>query len=324
MGSVCEFLNDDPSGMPDYVHMPCMLGWGQHIRRAGPYAGFLGRQYDPLFTECSPTSKKPGTGYHPQVPLGKPTLPNARLPKGITLDRLNSRKKLTEQFDDALRQPGVVSEFDRVQDGALSLLTSNRIRNSFDVESEKSEVRDKYGRTLFGNSALIARKLVEEGVRFVNVTWDAFWTRPAKIDGTIWDTHQRNFGICRETLLPQYDLTFSGLMDDLENRGTLDETLVVVMSDMGRTPKINKNAGRDHWTFCYSVLFAGAGVRGGTVVGRSDNQAAYVEDRPVSPTDVCATIYEILGIDPNMHVHDASGQPVKIGLDGRVIREILA
>ncbi|GIT28243.1 MAG: hypothetical protein Ct9H300mP1_02890 [Planctomycetaceae bacterium] len=141
MGSVCEYLNDDPSGMPDYVHMPCMLGWGQHIRRAGPYAGFLGRQYDPLFTECNPTSKKPGTDYHPQVTLGTPTLPNARLPKGITLDRLNSRKKLTEQFDDALRQPGVTSEFDRVQDGALSLLTSNRIRNSFDVESEKGEVR---------------------------------------------------------------------------------------------------------------------------------------------------------------------------------------
>ena len=324
MGSVCEYLNTESGGMPDYVHMPCMLGWGQHIRRAGPYAGFLGRQYDPLFTECHPTSKKPGTDYHPQVVLGTPTLPNAKLPKGITLDRLNSRKKLTEQFDDALRRPGLSSEFDRVQEGALSLLTSNRIRNAFDVESEKSEVRDKYGRTLFGNSALIARKLVEEGVRFVNVTWDAFWTRPAKLDGTIWDTHQRNFGICRETLLPQYDLTFSGLMEDLENRGTLDETLVVVMSDMGRTPKINKNAGRDHWTFCYSVLFAGAGIRGGTVYGASDGQAAYVQDRPVSPADICATIYECLGIDPNMHVPDAAGQPVKVGLDGRVIRDILA
>ena len=161
-------------------------------------------------------------------------------------------------------------------------------------------------------------------MRFVNVTWDAFWTRPAKLDGTIWATHQRNFGICRDTLLPQYDLTFSGLMEDLENRGTLDETLVVVMSDMGRTPKINKNAGRDHWTFCYSGMFAGAGVRGGTVYGASDEQAAYVKDRPVSPADICATIYECLGIDPDMHVPDAAGQPVKVSLDGRVIREILA
>ena len=161
-------------------------------------------------------------------------------------------------------------------------------------------------------------------MRFVNVTWDAFWTRPSKIDGTIWDTHQRNFGVCRETLLPQYDLTFSGLMEDLENRGTLDETLVVVMSDMGRTPKINKNAGRDHWTFCYSVLFAGAGVSGGTVYGTSDEQAAYVKDRPVSPADICATIYECLGIDPDMHVPDAAGQPVKIRQEGRVIKDILA
>lgn len=325
MGSVCEYLNTDSGGLPDYIHMPCMLGWGQHIRRAGPYAGFLGRQYDPLFTECSPTAEKlsPDT-YHPQVVLGMPQLPNARLPQGITLDRLNARRKLTQQFDDALRQPDIESEFDRVQDGALSLLTSNRIRDAFDIENIEPAVRDQYGRTLFGNSALIARKLVAEGVRFVNVTWDAFWTRPAKLDGAIWDTHQRNFGICREVLLPQYDLTFSGLMSDLDRTGLLDETLVVVMSDMGRTPKINKNAGRDHWTFCYSVMFAGAGVRGGTVYGSSDDQAAYVTDNPVSPADICATIYQCLGIDPDLQIPDAAGQPVRIRMGGHVINEILA
>jgi hypothetical protein len=324
MGSVCEYLNTESGGLPDYVHMPCLLGWGQHIRRAGPYGGFLGRQYDPLFTECSPTAKKLATDtYHPQVVLGTPRVPNARLPQGITLDRLNTRRKLTQQFDDALRRPGVVSEFDRVQNGALSLLTSNRIRDAFDVDGEAARLRDSYGRTLFGNSTLIARKLVEEGVRFVNVTWDAFWTRPAKLDGAIWDTHQRNFGICREVLLPVYDQAFSGLMQDLDDRGILDETLVVVMSDMGRTPKINKHAGRDHWTFCYSVMLAGAGIRGGTAYGTSDEQAAYVKDGPVSPADICATIYECLGIDPEMHVPDAAGQPTKVSLDGRVIRDIL-
>ena len=324
MGSVCEYLNSAEDDFPDYVHMPCMLGWGQHIRRAGPYGGFLGRQYDPLFTECSPTSEKPSPStYQPQLTLGTPRLPNARLPEGITLDRLNTRRKLAAQFDDQLRGAESSRQFDRIQDGALSLLTSNRIRNAFDIESIPGEIRDRYGRTLFGNSALIARQLVEEGVRFVNVTWDAFWTRPSQIDGAIWDTHQRNFGICRELLFPQYDLTFSGLMQDLADRGTLDETLVVVMSDMGRTPKINKHAGRDHWTFCYSVMFAGAGIRGGSVHGVSDEQAAYVKDDPVSPADICATIYQCLGIDPDLQIPDASGQPVRISMGGRVIQEIL-
>jgi hypothetical protein len=325
IGSVCEYLNEDRGEFPAYVHMPCMLGWGQHIRRAGPYGGFLGRQYDPLFTECEPTSEKPSPDtYHPQVVLGTPKLPAAKLPQGITLDRLNKRRKLSSQFDDALRQFERDSEFSRAQEGALTLLTSKRVRDAFDVERETPEVRDRYGRTLFGNSALIGRKLVEEGARFINVTWDAFWTRPAKLDGAIWDTHSRNFGILKETLLPTYDHTFSGLMEDLTARGLLEDTLVVVMSDMGRTPKINKNAGRDHWTFCYSVLFAGAGVRGGSIYGASDDQAAYVKDKPVSPADICATIYACLGIDPEMHIPDSTGQPVRIALGGKVIEDVLA
>ena len=324
MGSVCEYLNEDRGELPAYVHMPCMLGWGQHIRRAGPYGGFLGRQYDPLFTECEPTSEKPAPDtYHPQVVLGTPTLPSATLPAGITLDRLNKRRQLTQQIDDALRQADGDSEFSRAREGALTLLTSKRVRDAFDVESVTPEVRDRYGRTLFGSSALIARKLVEQGVRFVNVTWDIFWSRPGQLDGAGWDTHQRNFGILKETLLPNYDQTFSGLMEDLTARGLLEDTLVVVMSDMGRTPKINKNGGRDHWTFCYSVLFAGAGIRGGTLYGASDAQAAYVKDNPVSPADICATIYACLGIDPEMQVPDSAGQPVRLSLGGRVIEEIL-
>jgi len=304
--------------------MPCMLGWGQHIRRAGPYGGFLGRQYDPLFTECEPYSEEPSPDpYHPQVVLGKPQLPAAKLPAGITIDRLNKRRQLTQQIDDALRQ-AEGGEFNRAQQDALNLLTSRRIRDAFDLDNETPEVRDRYGRSLFGNSALIGRKLVERGTQFVNVTWDGFWTRPAKLDGAIWDTHQRNFPILKDRLLPVYDHTFSGLMEDLQNRGMLEETLVVVMSDMGRTPKINKHAGRDHWTFCYSVLFAGAGIRGGTLYGASDEQAAYVKDKPVSPADICATIYAILGIDPNLRIPDSAGQPIRIALDGQVIEEILA
>ena len=156
-----------------------------------------------------------------------------------------------------------------------------------------------------------------------NLSWDLFWDR-AKVDYDAWDTHTRNFPILRENKLPHFDQTYTALMEDLEQRGLLDETLVVVMSEMGRTPHVNANGGRDHWTFCYSVLLAGAGIRGGTLYGASDAHAAYVKDRPVSPADICATIYQCLGIDPEMPVHDRSGRPMPVAQGGSPIREILA
>jgi uncharacterized protein (DUF1501 family) len=202
-------------------------------------------------------------------------------------------------------------------------LTSSPVRAAFDLEREDARLRDRYGRTLFGSSTLIARRLVEAGVRFVNVTWDIFWERfKLQYDG--WDTHTRNFAILRDYNLPYLDLAYSALLEDLDSRGLLDETLVVVLSEMGRTPKINGNAGRDHWTFCYAMLFAGAGIRGGTVYGASDAHAAYVKDRPVSTADVCATIYECLGIDPEMPVPDRAGRPVPVAHGGRPLREFMA
>jgi uncharacterized protein (DUF1501 family) len=159
-------------------------------------------------------------------------------------------------------------------------------------------------------------------VRFVNVTWDLFWDRvPINYDS--WDTHTRNFPILKDVNLPEFDQTYTALLEDLEGRGLLDETLVVVMSEMGRTPRINGNGGRDHWTFCYSTFLAGGGVRGGTLYGESDAQAAYVRDRPVSTSDVCATIYECLGIDPDMTVPDRAGRPIPVAHGGRPVREIL-
>jgi hypothetical protein len=183
-------------------------------------------------------------------------------------------------------------------------------------------LREAYGRTLFGNCALIGRRLVERGVKFVNVTWDLFWDR-VKVDYDAWDTHTKNFEILKTNKLPGLDQTYSALIADLDQRGLLDETLVVVMSEMGRTPRINGNAGRDHWTNCYSVLFAGAGIRGGTVYGESDEQAAYVKDLPVSTSDVCATIYHCLGIDPETRVPDATGRPTGIDYGGRPIDAIV-
>jgi hypothetical protein len=329
MGSVCEFLRRDRRDLPDYVYLPCYLGWGQAIRRPGPYAGFLGQRYDPLFTECRPhldpgtPAERPG---HPQVLRGEPRLPDSTLATGLTIDRLNTRRTLVQQLDDRMRQletQPAVGNFGRVQQRAFDLLTSPRVRAAFDLGHEDRRLRERYGRTLFGASTLIARRLVEAGVRFVNVTWDIFWERlQLQYDG--WDTHTRNFPILRDYNLPYFDLTYSALLEDLEQRGLLDEALVVVMSEMGRTPRINANGGRDHWTHCYSTFLAGGGIRGGTLYGESDAQAAYVKDRPVSTADVCATVYECLGIDPDMPIQDRAGRPIPVAHGGRLIREILA
>jgi hypothetical protein len=329
MGSVCEYLRRGDRDLPDYVYMPCYLGWGQAIRRAGPYGGFLGQRYDPLYTECSPYrdpgTPAPGPG-RPATVRGEPRLPQDRLAAGITVDRLDTRRTLLQQIDGQLRRvetQRALDNFGRVQQRAFNLLTSSQVRAAFDLGREEPRVRGRYGRTLFGSSTLIARRLVEAGVRFVNVTWDLFWNRvPINFDS--WDTHTRNFPTLKDVNLPEFDQTYTALLEDLEARGLLDETLVVVMSEMGRTPRINGNGGRDHWTFCYSTFLAGGGIRGGTLYGESDAQAAYVRDRPVSTSDVCATIYECLGIDPDMAVPDRAGRPIPIAHGGRPVREILA
>ena len=327
MGSVCEYLRQGERQLPDYVYMPCYLGWGQGIRRAGPYGGFLGKRNDPLFTECAPFAPQgaqPQPG-RPATVLGEPRLPESTLAQGVTLDRLNNRRNLLEQFDDQRRaldgQFPLVSH-NRTQQRAFNILTSSEIRSAFELDREDGRLRERYGRTLFGNCSLIARRLVESGVRFVNVTWDLFWDR-VRVNYDAWDTHTRNCAILKDTNLPEFDRTYTALLEDLSARGLLDETLVVVMSEMGRTPRINGNAGRDHWTYCYGMWFAGGGIRGGSVYGDSDAQAAYVKDRPVSTSDVCATIYECLGIDPDLMVPDRSGRPLPVANGGRALHEIM-
>lgn len=329
MGSVCEYLRGGRGELPDYVYMPSWLGWGQAFRRAGPYAGFLGQRYNGLTTECQPYAdpgEKPVPG-KPSIVRGTPLLPNTAFDADLTLDRLNARRTLLDQFDDkvkAVESRNIPTGYDQTQQRAFDLLTSSRLRDCFDLSKLDPKRLDRFGRTLFGQSTLIARRLIDEGVRFVNVTWDLFWDR-IKIDYDAWDTHTKNFEILKTNKLPHFDQTYTALLEDLSRDGMLDETLVVVMSEMGRTPKVNGNAGRDHWTFCYSVVFAGAGIRGGTVYGASDAQAAYVKDRPVSTADICATIYRCLGIDPDSTmVQDKTGRPVPIHLGGKPIDGILS
>jgi hypothetical protein len=324
MGSVVEYLAEGGrTKLPAYWYLPCYLGWGQAIRRPGPYAGFLGQQYDPAFTECDPKVAQPAKPAFPQVVTGTPRLPS--LTPEITTDRLNRRRTLRQQVDAGLRsveQSGSLAATDRQYRRAFDLLTSTEARRAFAIDEETPKLRERYGHSLFGESALIGRRLVEAGARFVTVTWDLFWER-INVDYDGWDTHNQNFKLLREFHLPYFDLAYSTLMEDLESRGLLDETLVVVMGEMGRTPKINSNAGRDHWTHCYSVLFSGAGIRGGTVWGSSDAQAAYPDRDPVGPGDICASIYHCLGIDPEMPILEPGGRPIPVAHGGKPIRGIL-
>jgi uncharacterized protein (DUF1501 family) len=196
---------------------------------------------------------------------------------------------------------------------AFALLSSPATRDAFDLAREPEKVRDYYGRAPFGQNCLLARRLVEAGVPLVTVY---------SVGNRDWDTHGANFSSLKNTLLPPLDRGLSALLRDLDERGLLDETLVVWMGDMGRTPRINKDAGRDHWSFCYSILMAGGGVRGGQVYGSSDRSAAYPATNPVSPADIAATIYHCLGVDPHAHITDQQERPFVV-VNGRPINALL-
>lgn len=328
MGSVCAYLQRDrQKELPTYAYLPCSLGWGEMRKKAGPHGGFLGRRYDPFCTECTAyVDNPPDDIWSPQVVRGEPQLAHTELREGITLDRLQDRRRLVESLDGKIRSLESrrdFGNFPRDQRLAFEMLTSAQVREAFDLRQENDRTRDRYGRTLFGASTLLARRLVERGVQFVNVSWDNFSKR-FEVSKAGWDTHQRNFPMLRETLLPNFDQTYSAFIEDLNSRGLLDQTLVVTMGEMGRTPKINENGGRDHWTYCYSVLLAGAGIRGGTIYGASDQQAAFIKDKPVHIRDICATIYHLLGIDPEMPVYDRANRPIAVAQGGQPILDILS
>lgn len=327
MGSVCSFLQRDARHeLPVYAYLPCPLGWGEVRKKAGPHAGFLGSQFDPFSTTCNAyVDHPPDDIWNPQILRGEPSLTDADLLDGITLDRLNGRRTLVEKFDEQTRRLELLrasGEFPAQKEFAFEMLSSAKIREAFDLSLESHDTRSRYGRTLFGATALLARRLVERGVQFVNVSWDNFSKR-FDVSKAAWDTHENNFPMLK-TLLPSFDQTYSALIEDLSTSGLLDETLVVTMGEMGRTPKINAKGGRDHWTFCYSVVLAGAGIKGGMLCGASDSSAAYVKDRPVHIKEICATIYHLLGIDPGLVVHDRAGRPVAIAHGGAPVREVLA
>jgi uncharacterized protein (DUF1501 family) len=204
---------------------------------------------------------------------------------------------------------------------AYSLITSKELRLALDVGLEPMACREQYGMTLFGQSALTARRLLEAGCPLVSVFWDEY-----KVVNTAWDTHFNHFTRMGDELLPAFDAAMSRLLLDLEDRGLLDETLVMCLSEHGRTPKINnlkRGGGRDHWSQAYSVMLAGAGIQPGTVIGASDAQGAFVKDQPVSPEDILATMYHLKGIASDTTIPDRLRRPVRLTENGMVVNDLL-
>ena len=332
MNAMVEHLaREHRSTAPASVWMPCVPGWGQKIVRPGPFAGWLGRKWDPLVTDVElQDTYEPKNFYDVRrQAAGRILVPGTQLPAEVTLDRFNTRRSLAEQLQiqtDRVGNSDAYARFDAHQKRALDILADNRSSNSawraFDLDDERPALRDRYGRYLFGESALIARRLVERGTRFVTVYWESFDKTGG--DPTAWDTHEDHFNICKNHRLPPLDQTYTALCEDLQARGLLDETLVIVMGEMGRSPKINGRAGRDHWSYVHNILLTGAGVKRGHVHGASDKKAERVTDKPVSPADFIATVYAAMGIDPEAFVEDATGRLRPITPDGNVVKEVLA
>lgn len=342
-GSVVEYFDRQRrqglSAFPQNVALPFPFSSQRtgEVHRAGPYAAFLGTMYNPIWTEFDGKGTRSihKTLGATQLDVWDPyvgctaesyfRLASTALPPELTLDRLHRRMSLLEQFDQA-RRAFEHSErsltLDQFQQQAYSLLQSSQVAEALDVRKEPAATRELYGHTLFGQACLAARRMLEAGTRLVSVFWDEYG-----LAGDAWDTHWNHFPRMTEQLLPPFDKAFSGLILDLEQRGLLDDTLVVCLSEHGRTPKLNnaQGGGRDHWSQAYSALFAGGGVARGRVVGATDRIAAEVTAHPISPKDVLATMYHLLGIDPHSYLPDRTGRLIPLLPDGsRVVTEMLA
>lgn len=283
---------------------------------AGEVGGFLGKTFDPWLVKAD----KSGQQF---------AVSGIELPGGMTLDRLSARRSLLNEFNGALGRLADCEQLDLLENlyrQAFSIVASPKARQAFDLESEPAALRDRYGREPFGQGMLLSRRLVEAGATLVTVNWH---DDGRDVKSPFWDTHKDNFVTLKNTLLPPFDRALSALLEDLSQRGMLDSTLVVVMGEFGRTPRIGRivmnsatnPSGRDHWPFAYSVLMAGGGVRGGQVYGASDEIAGFVTDRGVTPPDLVATVLWSLGIDPAQKIVDRQGRPQLLAT-GRPVVEL--
>ncbi len=307
LGSVAAKFAPGHSPMPRFVQLP-QLATDVGNLTPGQFAGFLGRQHDPLVVVKDPTANDFNVA-------------ELSLPAEVTAARLEDRRgllRLIGRQARALEQSAEMRGLGVYQERAVKLLSSPAVKQAFDLGREPSALRERYGRNTLGQSCLLARRLVEAGVKLVTVC-SGF---NGKTPQDAWDTHSDNFQKLSKRLLPPLDRGLSALLDDLGQRGVGERTLLVVMGEFGRTPRINKAAGRDHWHHCYSVLLAGGGVKPGVVLGQSDRHGAYpLRGRVCTPADLSATVYHCLGIDHKREMTDQTGRPLPL-TRGEPIREV--
>lgn len=317
LGSIASYFTP-PSNMPASVTIPRPIGH-DGVTYAGTYAGFLGPRYDPLELKAAPNSND-----QPAHAVAAPDLDSSRL-----LAR-HGLLKMLEAQERRLQDSRATEACGAFQEQAFRMLSSPAAKRAFNVELEPPAIRDAYGRNEYGESFLLARRLVEAGVTLVSVIWMYFM--PTGRIANVWDNHGGTAGLGSITgyamlkekyCIPPLDQAYAALLEDLSLRGLLDETLVVAVGEFGRTPKINATQGRDHWGMCQSALLVGGGVRGGQVYGATDKQAAYVKDNPVSPEDFLATIYAALGIAPQAEIHDRDGRPYRV-VEGNPVESLFA
>jgi hypothetical protein len=260
-----------------------------------------------------------GVAYNPFAVGGDPndarfSVKNLTLPNGISMSRLENRKRLLKTVDTLksnVDQTGLMEGFDAFTRKAFEMVTSTAALKAFDIGQEDIKTRDLYGRSTLGQSMLLARRLVEAGVTFVTVNAGG------------WDTHANNFEALKKKKLPDFDAAWAGLMQDMHQRGMMKNTLVLVWGEFGRTPRVNKDAGRDHWPGAMSVVVAGGGLKMGQAIGQSDAKAEYAKERPLSPEDVLSTMYSVLGVDQNVEYLNEAQRPLKILNSGEPIRELV-
>ena len=295
------YLRPRHDGIPSGVNLPTFLAGGA-LTWPGQHAGFLGAKYDPWQITGDPNKKD----FHVE---------SLTLPPGIDVTRLNKRRVLLGEINRQQRRMAEVAEARRLSDDqqlAFSILTSSGLARAFELNREPDAVRERYGRHTTGQSLLLARRLIQVGVPVVQANIGRVQT---------WDNHGNIFPTLKDRLLPPLDQGMAALLDDLESHALLDETLVIMFGEFGRTPKINKGRGRDHWGPCFFGLFAGGGVRGGQVIGTSDGIGAYPVTTAYSPDDLGATVYRALGIAPEAYVKDRLNRPAQLNR-GKVIQPL--
>jgi hypothetical protein len=307
-GSVLSLLLPPRRGLPPFVMVPEAIS-PVGPERPGQHAGFLGPAYDPYRVNSDPNRPdfSPGVlGPDPQVPPA----------------RLGDRRQLLAQVGRQARyldQSAVARTLDPYYVRAFDLISSPAAQRAFDLSAESAATRDRYGRHVFGQAVLLARRLVEAGVRLVHVNWVRHDHGPG---GQGYDSHRDHLRWARTELLPPTDAALAALVADLSERGLLDETLVILTGEFGRTPRFNREGGRDHWPNCFSGILAGGGVRGGQVYGASDRIGAYATSSPVTPQDLTATLFHCLGLDPHAPIHDLQGRPYPL-VDGTPVHGLL-